>query len=314
MTDRQHIGAKDVLSSPQSFPDSRAGVRIDQLVGLDQHIETLTRDLTLIFDPQLIENWSLDQYGMQLPIVEWVKDAVPLVVFQGDVGTGKTALAETIGHRVAERGGFGVHLVKMNTRVRGTGYVGEMGTLIAASFQEVKKLWQTKGEPILFLIDEADSVLTTREAVAHHHEDKSGVNTILQHLDDFRADGAQVAVIAITNRGEILDPAVRRRATAVLNFTRPDKFQCESLLIRLFGGALSEDEVAMLASLAAGADSGCHRIAYTYSDLTLRFAIPAAREAAWNEEKLEAGSLKLRLSKLAPTPSMSDLPAPSSQA
>ena len=314
MEDRRQANSKDVLSSPQSFPNSRAAAQIDLLVGLDHHIDTLTRDLTLIFDPQLIENWSQDTYGKQLPIVQWVKDSVPLIVFQGDVGTGKTALAEVIGQRVAERGGFGVHLVKMNTRVRGTGYVGEMGTLIATSFQEVKKLWQTKGEPVLFLIDEADSVLTTREAAAHHHEDKSGVNTILQHLDEFRTDGAQVAVIAITNRGAILDPAIRRRATSVLTFTRPDEKQCASLLKRLFGGALAEKEIAMLSSLASGPDSGKRQLAFTYSDLTLRFAIPAARHAAWSGEKLDVNSLMHRLKELTPTPSMSDLHEPSIQA
>ena len=306
MPDRIHLGPKDVLSSPTTFPNPTAEKRLSQLVGLEDHIETLTRDLRLIFDPEQVDAWSSDFYGRRLAIVDWIKDAVPLVVFEGDVGTGKTVLAETVGQRVAEDGGFGVHLVKMNTQVRGSGYVGEMGTLIAGCFREVKALWERKGEPVIFLMDEADSVLTSRESVSHHHEDKAGVNTILQHLDDFRASQAQIAVIAITNRGGVLDPAVRRRAASVLTFARPDRARCEALLRRLFEGALTDEELATLTEVAWRAGQGRSGKGYTYSDLTLRFAIPAAREAVWEGRKLDGQLLAERLSAVVPTPCMRD--------
>ena len=296
------VTSKDVLSEPVSLPSTEAARRLEQLVGLDDHIATLVRDLRLIFDPEYIEEWSREHYGRQIPAVALVKDAVPLILFQGDVGTGKTALAESVGQKVAQDGDFGVHVVKMNTQVRGTGYVGEMGTLIAESFKAVESLWRRIGEPILFIIDEADSLLTSRASDRHHHEDKSGVNTILQHLDRFRDGNVQVAVIAITNRGHVLDPALRRRATTVLSFSRPDAEKCEMLLGQLFEGALGRDDIAGLAQLAAERCQPGVGTPFTYSDFTLRLAVPAIRDAVWAHRKLDGEVLMDALRRLEPTP------------
>lgn len=299
------ITAKDVLSARISFPTEEAGVRLSQLVGLDEHIESLERDLRLIFDPGLVEAWSNEHYRTLLPVVNIVQDAVPLIVFEGDVGTGKTALAEVIGQRVADKGGYGVHLVKMSTQVRGTGYVGEMGSLLAASFKHIEGLWKKLGEPVIFVIDEADSLLTTRTSLQHHHEDKSGVNTILQHLDAFRRGKVQVAVIAITNRPGVLDPAIRRRTTSVLTFERPNPHQIHELLDRLLGDAFMGDHQFDLNGLVRAAHRSSLRL--TYSDLTLRFVVPAVRDAVSRGCKLDGQALVERLKALKPTPPMADV-------
>ena len=301
--DSNRVTAADVLSTPVTFPNKDAEARLSQLVGLESHVETLTRDLRLIFDPQLVEEWSRKYYNVRLHAVDLLNDAVPLIVFEGDVGTGKTALAESIGQQVAQNGGYGVHLVKMSTQVRGTGYVGEMGTLLAESFKRVESICAQKGEPVIFVIDEADSLLTTRTSVQQHHEDKSGVNTILQHLDRFRTSGAQIGVIAITNRLGVLDPAVRRRATSVFAFGRPDESQCEMLLERLFDAALSSHDIAELVSAIKTRCQDC-RLRFTYSDLTLRFAVPAIRDAAWRNHELDVAKLRRMIETLTPTPHM----------
>lgn len=297
------LTAADVLSAPVTFPNDEAEAGLARLVGLDSHIEALCRNLRLIFDPSIVEAWSEKHYRTMLPAAQLVSDAVPLIVFECDVGTGKTALAEVIGQRVAVDGGYGVHLVKMSTQVRGTGYVGEMGTLLAESFKRVNDTWAKHGEPLILMIDEADSLLTTREASQHHHEDKSGVNTILQHLDQLRANQAQVAVIAITNRVHIIDPAIHRRATAVFSFNRPSECQRKELFERLFAGAFEAREIDRLveASRREKSISG-PVLQLTYSDLTLRFAIPALREAVWHDRPLEVLSLAKMLEGLAPTP------------
>lgn len=301
----KRMTADDVLSTPVSFPSGEAEGRLSQLVGLDDHIQSLTRDLRLIFDPDMVDAWSEKHYGTLLPAVKLVHDAVPLIVFEGDVGTGKTALAEVIGQRVAVEGGYGVHLVKMSTQVRGTGYVGEMGTLLAESFKHVCSIWDKFCEPIIFVIDEADSLFTTRESQQHHHEDKSGVNTILQHLDQLRGRRAQIAVIAITNRAKVIDPAIRRRATAVLSFNRPNESQRRELLRRLFCGAFTDEEIDMLTTASSHyISSDEYALPLTYSDLTLRFTMPALREAVWNDRLLDAPSLAKTLKHLRPTPAM----------
>jgi SpoVK/Ycf46/Vps4 family AAA+-type ATPase len=304
VSENARLSAKDVLSSPTGFPNDVAGQRLERLVGLDAHVSALVRDLPLIFDPELAEDWSTKHYGKAIPGLALLRDAVPLIIFEGDVGTGKTELAETIGHRIAKDGGYGVHLVKMSTRVRGTGYVGEMGTLLADSFKHVVNLWKKLGEPILFVIDEADSLLTSRESAQHHHEDKSGVNTILQHLDGLRADKAQVAVIAITNRIGVLDPAVLRRATSVLTFRRPTPEQRADLFSRLFDGTgLGEPGLQRLveASAERPIEGATEPIAFSYSDLTLRFAVPALRAAIHAGEPLSVDTLIATLQNLEPT-------------
>ena len=293
--------ASDVLSRAETFPNETAESRLDRLVGLNEHIEALERDLRLIFDPTRVRDWSTQHYGEVIEAVELLEDAIPLIVFEGDVGTGKTALAETIGQRVASNGRYGVHLVKMNTRVRGTGYVGEMGTLLAESFEHVEILFKKKGEPILFLIDEADSVLTSRASTEHHHEDKSGVNTILQHIDRFQYPGCQIAVIAITNRIGVLDPAVLRRATSIFRFNRPNREQRTALLSRLFGSALSDAEVQLLVA-ASERPAGDKEVPLSYSDISLRFATPAVRTAVWRDQRLEVESLAATLRSMAATP------------
>lgn len=297
----KRITAADVLSAPERFPNDEADGRLARLVGFDNHIESLSRDLQLIFDPGILDAWSQKHYRTLLPAVKLAHDAVPLIVFEGDVGTGKTALAEVIGQRVAVENRYGVHLVKMSTQVRGTGYVGEMGTLLAEAFTHIGTLWKKLLEPIIFVIDEADSLLTTRASLQHHHEDKSGVNTILQHLDAFRGDQVQVAVIAITNRVGALDPAVLRRATSILAFERPSDEQCRELLDRLLGDAFVGDQF-YLDELVNAAKRPKLRL--TYSDLTLRFAVPAVRDAVWQDRKLDIGALVETLRTLEPTPSM----------
>lgn len=298
-----HTTTADVLSATFSFPNEEAKRRLSQLVGLESHIESLSRQLRLIFDPGLVEAWSEKHYGIVLPAVGLLQDAVPLIVFEGDVGTGKTALADAIGHRVAVEGKYGVHLVKMSTQVRGTGYVGQMGTLLAESFKHVASIWEKQAEPVIFVIDEADSLLTTRASEQQHHEDKSGVNTILQHLDELRRSPKQIAVIAITNRAHVIDPAVRRRATAVFLFRRPDQKQCKKLLERLFDGALIDQDIEELVEASRREKIG-GGLRLSYSDLTLRFAIPALREAVTSDRELDAKALVRTLRALKPTPEM----------
>lgn len=306
MDERERLSAKDVVSSVTKFPNPEAELRLARLVGLDHYADSLVRDLRLIFDPILAEDWSSKHYGKKLPVLDVLLDSVPLIVFEGDVGTGKTALAETIGQRLADEADYDVHLVKMSTRVRGTGYVGEMGTLLAESFEHVAKTWKRLNEPLIFVIDEADSLLTTRESHQQHHEDKSGVNTIIQHLDELRRRPEQIAVIAITNRIGVLDPAILRRATAVHKFERPDDEQRAALFADLFDGAgFAESDIERLvAASKERTPIDGPPLRFSYADLVLRLAVPALRAAIHEGEPLDIDAIVERLEALEPTPSM----------
>ena len=59
----------------------------------------------------------------------------PLVVLAGDVGSGKTELAETIGDAVARQEEIDITLFPLSLSTRGQGRVGEMTQLLSAAFE-----------------------------------------------------------------------------------------------------------------------------------------------------------------------------------
>ncbi len=97
-------------------------------------------------------------------IINLFRDRPPLFIFAGDVGTGKTALAETFGDAVARESNIRIALYALSLTARGTGAVGEMTSLLSAAFNEVKDAAR-KGSGrggkhnsgIILLIDEADA-------------------------------------------------------------------------------------------------------------------------------------------------------------
>ena len=107
----------------------------------------------------------------------------PLVVLAGDVGAGKSELAETIGDAVARQERIDITLFPMSLSTRGQGRVGEMTQLLSAAFEhtvaEAAKLKSSSGKSrgaVILLIDEADALAQSREAAQMHHEDRAGVN------------------------------------------------------------------------------------------------------------------------------------------
>lgn len=295
------VKPKHLISAAVTFPSDAAGTRLRSLVGLDNHINALLRDLHLLFNAHEGEEWSRSHYGARLPLLDLLESLVPLFIFEGDVGTGKSELAETIGHALALQDNCPVQMVKMSTQVRGTGYVGQMGSLLAAAFDKTLDLWRRDPVPTLLVIDEADSLLTSRATAEQHHEDKSGVNTILQHLDQLRSTDALVAVIAITNRVSVLDPAVRRRASTVLTFHRPGPDERRALFARVLGErVLSAEELTELVDRSEPKDG----TAFTYSDLTQRLLVPALRHGIYRGVELRCTDLLSALERLQPTPTM----------
>ena len=143
-----------------------------------------------------------------------------------DVGCGKTALAETVGDVLARRIGKDakVHLLKMNTRGSSIWVSRGNQQLIVQAFVQALELRaeQLRG-PLLLLIDEADALAAKREEQHMHHEDKAGLNTLLQRVDNLRWTKVQMVVIFVTNRFLALDSAVRRRVALRLSFARPDE-------------------------------------------------------------------------------------------
>jgi SpoVK/Ycf46/Vps4 family AAA+-type ATPase len=140
---------------------------------------------------------------------------------------------------------------------------------------------EPKGHPILaraaavgravLIVDEADDLATGRNQTPAHHEDRAGVNVLIKQINQLMTSPAPVALIIITNRADVLDPAVLRRAALQLIFERPNEKARFAVFQRILEG--TDSTVAQIHELAKLTE---HNIPYTYSDLTDRAASPSA--------------------------------------
>lgn len=269
----------DLFDQPQSFPDGNAQRRYGALVGLERAKEVAVREALALLAPQSVSEWSVKHHKTVLRAVQLLTDRTPLLVFAGDVGTGKTALAETFGDDVARRAGIDVLLFPLTLSTRGTGAVGEMTKLIGAAFAYVNDqipVVQDGRSRLagILLIDEADALAQSRELGQMHHEDRAGVNALIRGIDRLAGARRPVLTVMCTNRVGAIDPAIQRRAAAVVTFSRPNDAQRRTVLSDAFGDigltARQLEELVQLTGPRDGRDYG-----YTYSDLTTRL-IPGA--------------------------------------
>jgi len=213
-------------------------------------------------------------------LLDTVLSRPPLVVLAGDVGSGKTELAETIGDSVARQEGIEITLFPLSLSARGQGRVGEMTQLLSTAFEhtvsEATKLKGRAGKArggVILLVDEADALAQSREAAQMHHEDRAGVNAFIRGIDRLGNGKLPAAVIMCTNRLDALDPAVKRRAADILAFGRPTDVQRRAVLTPAFSQlGFSQQQIEALVSVTGPQNSGEH--GFTFSDLTQRL-VPA---------------------------------------
>jgi len=235
--------------------------------------------LGLLVNPSGLETWAKKYHPNANGVLNRVLRRPPLVVLAGDVGSGKSELAETIGDAVARHEKIEITLFPMSLSTRGQGRVGEMTQLLSAAFDytvaeasKLKGAGQARGAVIL-LVDEADALAQSREAAQMHHEDRAGVNAFIRGIDRIGNGRLPAAVIMCTNRLGALDPAVRRRAADILAFSRPDEKQRHAVLGEpLDQLGFSGPQIDALV-IATGAQKG-RAYGFTFSDLMQRL-LPA---------------------------------------
>jgi AAA+ superfamily predicted ATPase len=275
-----------------------------RLIGFTERYERLHRDLQLLLARDQIEQWSRQQYGTIVPIVHVAQDRYPLVIFHGDVGTGKTATAEAMTDALARELKREGRLFALSTRVRGSGTVGQMSQLIHDAFETVVQE-AGKARLAFLIIDEADSLAANRAADQSHHEDKVAVNTLIQRIDDVRRCGGRVLVFLCTNRFAALDPAIVRRAGRIERFDRPDDAQREELLrLECDGLGLSEASIRNIVTLT-GPRGVSEAQGFTFSDLRTRL-LPEALARAFPNRKITADDLIGAARDLMPSPTLTD--------
>ncbi len=283
------------------LPDAWLRAQAERLVGFKARYDRLHQDLRLLIDKEGLEQWSKKHYAARIPLLDSLIDRYPLVVFHGDVGTGKSATAQAASNALAEELGKEARLFKLSTRVRGSGNVGEMSTLINQAFDIVGKE-AGKAKLSFLIIDEADSLAASRTGTQSHHEDKVAVNTLIQKIDDVRRFNGRVLVILCTNRYEALDPAILRRAAYIEEFRRPDDEERRKLFNIDCGGlGLTSSVIDELVKLTG--PQGPHKLAFTFSDIRTRL-LPEALARAYPTRKISRDDLIAAVSRVAPSPKM----------
>lgn len=273
--------ADDLFERRITYPDVDPQDRLTRLVGLDEHKSRLTKILALLVNPNGLRDWAHRHQPGAEALVDTVLRRPPLVVLAGDVGSGKTELAETIGDAVARQERIDITLLPLSLSTRGEGRVGEMTRLLSAAFEytvnEAGKLKSRSGSArgaVILLVDEADALAQSREASQMHHEDRAGVNAFIRGIDRIANAGLPAAVIMCTNRLDALDPAVRRRAADILAFSRPSDEQRKFVLsTRLQPAGLNRQHIEALVE-ATGPIQGAREYGFTFSDLLQRL-LPA---------------------------------------
>jgi hypothetical protein len=263
----------------RKYPDPRAAEHLAALIGLEAHVSRATKEAVLLLNPGALKAWAKQHHSREGgALIADLQRGSPLLIFTGDVGTGKTALAESLPDAIAKTVNAPVHLYRLSIRARGTGLVGQMSQQISDAFTFVEQVAKETGQMTILLLDEADSLASSREGEQMHHEDRAGVNALIQGIDRLRHPDVPAMVIFCTNRGDALDPAIRRRAAHQLSFPRPTAAQRRRFFETRFGKlGLSGGELDHLSTLT-GPGPG-RAVGYTFSDLTDRLLRTAVLEA-----------------------------------
>jgi SpoVK/Ycf46/Vps4 family AAA+-type ATPase len=302
---------EDLFERRITYPDFEPQERLARLVGLDEHKARLTKIMGLLVNPAGLEAWAKKHHPGANGVLDSVLRRPPLVVLAGDVGSGKSELAETIGDAVARQEKIEITLFPLSLSTRGQGRVGEMTQLLSAAFDytaaEAGKLKGASGRArgaVILLVDEADALAQSREASQMHHEDRAGVNAFIRGVDRLASGRLPAAVIMCTNRPGALDPAVKRRAADILTFARPDEAQRLAVLgapLRQLGFSKPQIDAVVAAT---GSQNG-REYGFTFSDLTQRL-LPAIVLDAYPGEPVSPPRAVEIVRTMVPTPPFQD--------
>ena len=128
------------------------------------------------------------------------------VVFTGPPGVGKTLAARWIARELSRT------LVTLDLSAVMSSFLGRTG----ANIRQV--LDYAKGTDCILFLDELDAIAKRRDDSSDVGELKRLVTVLLQEIDDWPSSGL---LVAATNHGDLLDPAIWRRFEMQVAFPMP---------------------------------------------------------------------------------------------
>jgi AAA+ superfamily predicted ATPase len=283
----------ELFESTIVYPDLDMQQRLGLLVGLDDVKQRIGKILGLLINPAGVQDWVDKYHKGANQILNFVTRRPPLIVLAGDVGSGKSELAYTIGDAVARQETLDIELFPLSLASRGQGRVGQMTQLVSAAFdytlERAKKLKNVNGKSrgaVILLVDEADALAQSRENDQMHHEDKAGVNAFIRGIDSLGNGKYPAAVIMCTNRPNALDPAIRRRAAEIIYFNRPGE-ESRQLVLQTPLTELGLDKQAIQKIVALTGPHEDREFGFTFSDLVQRL-IPSIILDAYPDNAVNA--------------------------
>ncbi|MEZ4772695.1 MAG: ATP-binding protein [Bacteroidia bacterium] len=288
-----------IFDNTVELPSKAIQERTENLIGFDSKFQRIYGNLKLLLDQDGLIKWSNKHHQTELPIIKQLTERYPLILLSGDAGTGKTVSAEAIADRMVrelKKEGF---FLKLSTRVRGEGLHGQMGNLVNDAFAELKKQ-AGKSRLAFLLIDEADAIATTRSTMQMHQEEKAGVNTLIQKIDEIRELKGRAIIFMSTNRLHFIDEAIVRRASVILEFERPNYQERMALFAKsLLGIVFSENELKELSELTSPEKN--EGIGHSFSDIRLKI-LPEAIATCFPDSPLTFDVLCSTIKMIKPSP------------
>jgi len=152
---------------------------------------------------------------------EFIRKGIELpesLLMYGPPGCGKT----TIAHFIAQK----TKLPLLTARLDGV-----VSSLLGSTAKNIRRIFEYANEkPCILFLDEFDAVAKARNDDSEVGELKRVVNSLLQNMDAFNQSNI---LIAATNHEQLLDPAVWRRFSNVIEVSIPDLAEI-SQLVRMF--------------------------------------------------------------------------------
>ena len=183
------------------------------LGGLDGSYETMLTTLSaLVVAPDMARRYQLDG-----------RNSILLV---GPPGCGKTYMTRIVASEVARVSGRRARFGVVKPAAWESPYVGVTLKAIRDTFKVLREA--AGGGPVVLFLDELESFARTRGHFANIHSDKH-LAALLTEIDGFE-DCKDVAIVAATNRKDLLDPALLSRFMMEIQVDRPDQNAARAIL------------------------------------------------------------------------------------